>query len=410
MRHKNVIYTAATLVCCVLSASTSPIHAQPLFSADFEGDLSVWVGKDGGPHNGQIVTDPLDGSNSVLNFTAVNGAGDIFSPEVVVIPGLTYTLSFDYLGYPDTGDDLGGFIGYSLGTPGDHHWLAGTHQSYPGILAHLIDDGTWHTYSIDFVPVVSPIRVMLEDYSGSDSVVGNAYFDNIELSVVLPIADADGPYLVAMGETITLDGSGSYDPDGDTLTYHWQEIEDLGDFDDDTLMNPSFTGVQVGVTELELHVSDGISNTLDRTVLVVYDPDGSFVTGGGRIDSAAGAYKPEETLAGEASFGFVSKYQKGATRPTGNTEFQFRTAELNFHSSSYEWLVVTQGGTNAQFKGSGAINGEGDYKFMLWAGDDAPDTFRIRVWEEDEFGVETVVYDNGVQQAISGGSIVVHTK
>jgi len=35
------------------------------------------------------------------------------------------------------------------------------------------------------------------------------------------------------------------------------------------------------------------------------------------------------------------------------------------------------------------------FKFMLWAGDKDPDTFRIRIWTEDEAGVETDVYDNG---------------
>ena len=56
------------------------------------------------------------------------------------------------------------------------------------------------------------------------------------------------------------------------------------------------------------------------------------------------------------------------------------------------------------------INGMGDYRFMLWAGDDAPDTFRIRIWTEDQAGVETDVYDNGFDQEIGGGSIVIHTK
>ena len=58
----------------------------------------------------------------------------------------------------------------------------------------------------------------------------------------------------------------------------------------------------------------------------------------------------------------------------------------------------------------GTINGEGNYRFMLWAGAGAPDTFRIRIWEEDDAGTETEVYDNGFDQAIDGGSIVVHTK
>jgi PKD repeat protein len=120
-------------------------------------------------------------------------------------------------------------------------------------------------------------------------------------------------------------------------------------------------------------------------------------------------YEGGELFTGKATFGFVAKYlKKGTNEPTGETEFHFHTVNLNFHSSSYDWLVVNQGGTNAQFKGSGTINGEGNYKFMLWAGDDDPDTFRIKIWEEN--GVETVVYDNGFEQDIDGGSIVIHTK
>ena len=32
------------------------------------------------------------------------------------------------------------------------------------------------------------------------------------------------------------------------------------------------------------------------------------------------------------------------------------------------------------------------------------------LWTEDEFGVETVLYDNGSGQALGAGSIVIHTK
>ena len=164
-----------------------------------------------------------------------------------------------------------------------------------------------------------------------------------------------------------------------------------------------------------LTVNDG---TLDSapacTMAVVYDPSAGFITGGGWIDSPAGAYKLDETLSGKATFGFVSKYKKGASLPEGNTEFQFHAGGFNFHSTVYEWLVVSKDKVNAQFKGSGTVNGELDpdgnaYKFMLWAGDGSPDSFRIRIWWEDVDAVEHDVYDNGFNQAIGGGSIVVHT-
>jgi hypothetical protein len=167
---------------------------------------------------------------------------------------------------------------------------------------------------------------------------------------------------------------------------------------------------------IKLAISDAGDSILDSDVFIKagsFTFITGFVTGGGWIYSDPGAYRPDPSLEGKANFGFVSKYQKKSNTPVGQTEFNFNVADLNFHSSSYEWLLITGKGY-AMFKGSGTINGMGDYKFMLWAGDgvvtDSADTFRIRIWEEDEFGVETDIYDNGFDQDIGGGSIVIHTK
>ncbi len=171
-----------------------------------------------------------------------------------------------------------------------------------------------------------------------------------------------------------------------------------------------------GVYELKVTVADqaGLEGNSTYQYVVVYDPSAGFVTGGGSMLSPAGAYKPNEGLSGVATFGFVSRYKKGASIPSGNTAFNFDLAGMSFASQSYEWLVVNQGGTNAQFKGSGTVNGALDpnghaYKFMVWAGDGSPDTFRISIWWEDASGAVTVLYDNGSNQAIGGGNIVVHT-
>jgi hypothetical protein len=146
---------------------------------------------------------------------------------------------------------------------------------------------------------------------------------------------------------------------------------------------------------------------------VFYDPDAGFVTGGGWINSPAGAYPANLSLVGKGTFGFVSKYKKGATVPDGNTEFQFQAAGMNFKSTSYDYLVV-QGQSKAQYKGNGTINGSGDYKFMVSVVDGNPDRFRIKITQDS-----TVIYDNmlgvgddatvtGPATALGGGSIVIH--
>jgi hypothetical protein len=178
----------------------------------------------------------------------------------------------------------------------------------------------------------------------------------------------------------------------------------------------------VGIYDLtaSAEINGGIQDT---ALLVVYDASAGFVTGGGWIWSPAGAYMPGneeyEDITGKASFGFVSKYKRGKTTPDGQTEFVFQSANLDFHSLYYDWLVIT--GFKAVFKGKGTINDAGEYGFMLtaWDGDlkngDDIDKFRMKIWDK---ATDTLVYDNQVESedsadpttALGGGQIVIHKK
>jgi hypothetical protein len=168
----------------------------------------------------------------------------------------------------------------------------------------------------------------------------------------------------------------------------------------------------VGVTVTD---DDTGSATSQYEFVVVFDPSAGFVTGGGWINSPAGAYTAGPALTGRANFGFVSKYKKGANVPEGQTEFQLHFATFNFHSTAYQWLVVSANGTKAQYKGDGKLNGGGNYGFLLTAYDGSPDSFRIKIWDK---ATSAVVYDNRVgapedidaadPQEIAGGSIVIH--
>jgi PKD repeat protein len=202
---------------------------------------------------------------------------------------------------------------------------------------------------------------------------------------------------------------------GDGVTSSGTVIESNG--------SGSVTGSHVytvpGVYIVTLTVTDDDGGSVQETFeyIVIYDPDGGFVTGGGWINSPAGAHASNPSLVGKATFGFNSKYAHGANVPTGNTEFQFKVASLAFKSSSYDWLVVA--GAKAQYKGAGKINGSGDYRFMLTAidgdvnGGGETDTFRIRIWNNAGGGI---VYDNQLGEAdnadpstaLGGGSIVIH--
>ena len=174
--------------------------------------------------------------------------------------------------------------------------------------------------------------------------------------------------------------------------------------------------VKVTITD-----DDAASVVSSEQLVAVYDPTGGFVTGAGWINSPPGAYAANSALFGKATFGFVSKYQKGANVPTGNTQFQFQAAGMEFKSSVYQWLVVS--GARAQYKGDGTINGAGNYGFLLTAtdgqisGGGGVDKFRIKIWDKT---TGQTAYDNSVgasddidtanPQAIGSGSIVIHNK
>ena len=168
---------------------------------------------------------------------------------------------------------------------------------------------------------------------------------------------------------------------------------------------------EIGITVID---DDGGSGEAAYQYVVVYDPDGGFVTGGGKINAGLGSYRLDPALQGPANFGFVAKYHKVTKLPMGQTEFQFKIGDLIFHSDSYDWLVVNQNMANAQFKGTGAINGElapngAFYRFMIWASDTEPDTFRIKIWWEQN-DTEMVIFDNGFDQPISSGNITIHAR
>jgi hypothetical protein len=224
-----------------------------------------------------------------------------------------------------------------------------------------------------------------------------------------------------VGATVTF--TGSFTPFGtDTHTATWGfdgDTQDAVVSEGDGTVSASRSFGTPGVYQLTLTVSASCGSSTSEnasSLVVVYDPSGGFVTGGGWIDSPAGAYVSDPSLTGKASFGFASKYKNGTTVPIGETEFHFKTGELTFKSSSYQWLVVS--GAKAQYKGIGTINGAGSYSFLLTATDgELPgglgvDKFRIKIW--DDTGV---VYDNAIgspddidvanPQAIGVGSIVI---
>ena len=288
-------------------------------------------------------------------------------------------------------------------------WVLASQQQYDaatGCITITVDSTTSPSLgdlfgTIFAVENVAPTVAAITGAPGDPIPAGTAV--NITSSFSDPAGALDGPYAVA------IDWGDGTTPDSSTMSTSGP-------------IGGSHTYTAASVYTVKVTVSDkegGTGTATTSQYVVVYDPSAGFVTGGGWIDSPAGAYAADPMLTGKAGFGFVSKYQKGATTPAGQTQFRFHAGSLDFHSTAYQWLVIS--GAKAQYKGEGLLNGSGGYGFMLTANDGqvsgggAVDRFRIKIWEK---ATGSVVYDNqmgdaedaAASTAIQGGSIVVHSK
>ena len=137
---------------------------------------------------------------------------------------------------------------------------------------------------------------------------------------------------------------------------------------------------------------------------MVFDGSSGFATGGGWIDSPAGAYTADSSLSGKSSFGFVAKYKNGANTPDDNTESQFRAAGFNFHSTDYQFLMVA--GAKTPFKGTVSVNGVDGYGFLL-TGIDGKVTGGGGIVYDNDIGASDDI-NSADQQELIKGDIVIH--
>ncbi|PYR85841.1 MAG: hypothetical protein DMG18_04670, partial [Acidobacteria bacterium] len=167
--------------------------------------------------------------------------------------------------------------------------------------------------------------------------------------------------------------------------------------------------LQTGAYSVCVRAADAAQNSSYSCVpiLAIYDPNGPFVTGEGWIRSGSG----------KVEFEFNAKYHKDSTVPSGDTNVDLQAADMHFQSTNYEWLVVS--GSRAQIKGSGKINGKGDYGILLTAIDgkisdeDRMDRVRLKIWNKAD-GV--IIYDNvptasdieSTGTKLGGGNITIH--
>lgn len=158
--------------------------------------------------------------------------------------------------------------------------------------------------------------------------------------------------------------------------------------------------------------------------IVVLNQLGASVSGSGWFESPAGAYLKDKRAAGKASFAFTASIRSYSDLPAGRASFDFRTGNLRFRSTEYQWLVID--GKTARLKAYGIVSNTPGYEILISMvqqvkgtdpkpkGKKPPkqkDLIRVRI--SDPFGI--VIYDTQLGSpddavpttSMGGGSIEV---
>ncbi len=127
------------------------------------------------------------------------------------------------------------------------------------------------TFTAPSVPATLTFSLVVDDGEETDGP------DTVTITVQngAPVANAGLDHGVIKGAETNLDGSGSTDPDGDTVTYSWSQTGGTTvTLSSTTVASPTFTApLALGNLDFVLTVSDGIAAPVQDPVrLVVFDP------------------------------------------------------------------------------------------------------------------------------------------
>lgn len=165
---------------------------------------------------------------------------------------------------------------------------------------------TWATQNAGEIALSGGEHILKLAFSNGEFNLGKMTFTYAgSLSYNQPVADAGENIVVIMPATTAgLDGSGSFDPGSEPLTYEWTQLYGPTTviFSDNTLPNPEVSNLEKGVYHIRLTVANSSYSDADEmyvivnetaeippTVAVTYPEDGAEFSIGKEIDITAEA-------------------------------------------------------------------------------------------------------------------------
>jgi hypothetical protein len=195
-----------------------------------------------------------------------------------------------------------------------------------------------------------------------------------------PVANAGPDQSVYVNDTVTLDGSGSSDVDGDALTYSWSFVSDpsgSATLSDISAINPTFDVTASGTYVLQLIVNDGTADSAPATVSITTENSVQLIVNDGTADSAPATVSiTTENSAPVANAGpDQSVYVNDTVTLNGSG-----SSDVDGDALTYSWSFVSDPSGSATLSDISAVNptfdvtASGTYVLQLIVNDGTADS------------------------------------
>ncbi|WP_198661663.1 thrombospondin type 3 repeat-containing protein [Lewinella sp. IMCC34183] len=137
-----------------------------------------------------------------------------------------------------------------------------------------------------------------------------------------------------------------------------------------------------------------VIDTGDHQVMCT-DPTDKYADGKGTFKSPSGSLFSLLNLFGDAHYDFAGKYAADGSI-AGHFNLDLNWSDYHFRSTKVDWMTIS--GDYGKMKGSGKVNGAGNFTFVITFEDNFSllglgfDKMRVQLWDEDQD--HKLVYDN----------------
>ena len=190
-----------------------------------------------------------------------------------------------------------------------------------------------------FTPTTSGVfefKVAVSDGQASST-------DNVIVTVdnanQVPIANAGSNIVATVGQTITLNGSASYDPDGTSVSYIWSQTSGTQvSLSSSNTARPSFVADQAGVYVFSLKVYDGKDTSSSSAVTVTVQSSTTDVTLVSPANGTVCSTSPTLTWAGNGFKSYIAYISIDGGKKYSKV-YSGSNTSTTLHSVLWQWFI-----------------------------------------------------------------------